>query len=271
MDITQHHRDISDKVIHNKHIGRRIRTVLLGVVVSGLLSGCALFPEVDVTEEQSKLIAEYAAGLLLKYESGHQIGLEKISDEPLEEAPVEETAEALTEENSTIPEEPSDTEESLAAQEQAADAPEAIQAGSAVPLAEAMGLSGFDVTYENYEICDIYPETESEDMFFSMQAAPGKELMIVHFNLTNQSDSEQLCDMVDSDVMFRLVVNGNERINEQMTILLNDLKQYQDSVAGFGMADTVLVFEIEEGAQDSFESLQLLVKDNDVENLYPLM
>lgn len=251
--------------IYLRRVGKRFRLFACMTAVTVLFSGCGLFPEVDVTEDESRLIAEYAAGLLLKYESGHEIGLEKIEEEPIEEAPVEEAMNETVEETAPEPA----AEENTPKSQEALEA--AVPVGSAVPMAEAMGLSGFEVTFKNYEVCEIYPEEESEDMFFSMQASPGKDLLIVHFDVTNLSETDKLCNMVDSDVLFRLVVNDSERINEQTTILLNDLKQYQDTIAGFGMVDTVLVFEIEEGAQENFTSLQLLVKDGDVENSYPLM
>lgn len=256
--------DFSNIGIYLRRAGKRFGLFACMIVTAVSFTGCGLFPEVDVTEEESRLIAEYAAGLLLKYESGHEIGLEKIKEEPIEEAPVEETMNEAGEEAAPAP----TVEESIPETQETAEA--ALPAGSAVPMAEAMGLSGFDVTFKNYEVCDIYPEEESEDMFFSMQAAPGKDLLIAHFDVVNSSENDQLCNMVDSDVMFRLIVNDSERINEQMTILLNDLKQYQDTIAGFGTVDTVLVFEIEEGAQENFTSLQLLVKDGDTENTYPL-
>lgn len=245
-------------MIGNRSMRKRILLLMAAAVVGTQLSGCALTSEVSVPEEESGLIAEYAAGLLLKYDSKHENGLERIKEDPEEETSEEETDEPEKETGETDGETVDATAEA------------AVPADSAVPLGEAMGLTGFDVTYQSYEVCDIYPEEAPGDMFFSMQASPGKDLMIVHFNLTNTFENEQLCDMVNNNILFRLIINGNERINEQTTILLNDLKQYQDTVAGYGMEDVVLVFEIAEGAQDNFQTLQLLVKNADVENTYTL-
>ena len=45
---------------------------LLTVTLTAItLSGCALAPVPDMTEEQEKLVAEYAAGLLLKYDQSY--------------------------------------------------------------------------------------------------------------------------------------------------------------------------------------------------------
>ena len=253
------------EMFHNKRIFKKISLLMIILYAGMQLTGCGLMPELSLTDEQGRLVAEYAAGLLLKYDKGHSIGLEKLEDTPLEETPVEEESPAV---EADTPAAAAETPETISQDE--IPSAEEVTSDSVVPMAEAMGIDGFDVSYQSYEVCDIYPEEQSDDMVFSMQAAPGKELMIVHFNLTNTSEEDQLCDMVESDVMFRLIINGSERINEQTTILLNDLKQYQDTIAGYGMADTVLVFEITDGAQDNFESLQLLIKNGDEENTYTL-
>lgn len=251
-------------MISNRSMRKRILLLMTVAVIGAQLSGCALTSEVSVPEEESGLIAEYAAGLLLKYDSKHENGLERIEEDPEEETGEEETGEEET--DGSEKETGEAHEETVDATTEAA----AVPAEPVMPLGEAMGLTGFDITYQSYEVCDIYPEEAPGDMFFSMQASQGKDLMIVHFNLTNTSENEQLCDMVNNNILFRLIINGSERINEQTTILLNDLKQYQDTVAGYGMTDVVLVFEIAEGAQDNFQMLQLLVRDADVENIYTL-
>ncbi|MFT3985688.1 MAG: hypothetical protein QM697_17445 [Lachnospiraceae bacterium] len=242
-------------MIGSRSMRKRISLLIIAAATGAQLSGCGLTSEVSVPEEESGLIAEYAAGLLLKYDSKHEIKLEKIKEE--------ETAEEEDGTDETPEETVNATHKELATAA-------AVPVDSAVPLGEAMGLVGFDVTYQNYEVCDIYPEEAPGDMFFSMQASPGKDLMIAHFNLTNTSESEQLCEMVNNNTSFRLLINGSERINAQTTILLNDLKQYQDAIAGYGMVDVVLVFEIAQDAQNNFQTLQLLVEDAGTENTYTL-
>lgn len=247
-------------MIGDRNMRKRIALLMIAGAVGIQLSGCNLASEVSVPEEEGTLIAEYAAGLLLKYDSKHGNGLARIeeAEETEEEAVVSEKKKEETPE-----------EAANAIHDELATGVD-MNADSPVPLGEAMGLTGFDVIYQSYEVCDIYPTEAPGDMFFSMQASPGKDLMIVHFNVTNTSEYEQQCDMVNNSTLFRLIINGSERINQQTTILLNDLKQYQDSIAGYGMVDAVLVFEIAEGTQGNFQMLQLLVKDEGIENIYTL-
>lgn len=248
----------------NRSIRKRILLLTTVAMISSLLSGCALTSEVSVPQEESRLIAEYAAGLLLKYDSKYNNGLERV--EEVSEETTKNEEQGIDNTDGFERETPTDSEDTIDATTEG----EVVPVDSAVPLGEAMGLTGFDIIYQSYEVCDIYPQEAPDDLFFSMQASPGRDLMVVHFNLTNTSENPQLCDMLNSNILFRLIINGSERINEQTTILLNDLKQYHETVAGYGMVDVVLVFEIEEGAQENFETLQLLVKDANSENTYTL-
>ena len=47
---------------------KKILTVLTSIIVMASLSACSLMPSVELTEDEQKVISEYAAGLLLKYD-----------------------------------------------------------------------------------------------------------------------------------------------------------------------------------------------------------
>ena len=60
--------------------------IMVSVILSLNLIGCG--ESVNLTEEQTELVSEYAAGLLLKYEKGHAIGLSRVADIKFEELDV---------------------------------------------------------------------------------------------------------------------------------------------------------------------------------------
>ncbi len=49
------------------------------------MSGCALVPSVELTEDEQSIIAEYAAGLLLKYDKNYSGSISKIDENAEEE------------------------------------------------------------------------------------------------------------------------------------------------------------------------------------------
>ena len=60
----------------------RVLMMAVCILTCGLLlTGCELVPSVNLTEEQSELVVEYAAGLLMKYDANHVNGLMKITDD----------------------------------------------------------------------------------------------------------------------------------------------------------------------------------------------
>ena len=65
-------------------------------------------------------------------------------------------------------------------------------------------------------------------------------------------------------------MNGGERIPAQTTILMNDLLTYKEEIAGYGMVDTVIVFEVPESIKDSIESVNLILVGSDGENTYTI-
>lgn len=249
---------------------KKISKLALILSLSFSLTGCGLIPTLPLTADQSKIVAEYAAGLLLKHDKNYKGGIEDYVVEEVEEDDIslleEQVYEPVVEEE-PLPEESTEVSEDSDISSTDADNPDTTDRYSALPMADAIGLDGFDVTYASYESAKIYPEDNGE-LVFSMQANTGMELLILHFNLTNTSDSESLCDAIDSGCKYRLRINGTERVNSQHTILLNDLSEYYDNVAGFGMVDTVLVFEVAEGTSQNISSLDLTIKKDDMSEMY---
>lgn len=237
---------------------RKVRFVLLSILCTFLLNSCGMIPEVELTEEETALVAEYAAGALLKYDGQHHNGLMEITNDPIiVETPTPPPPAAGEEQNGMT--EGAD-ESNLIAE----------QTASLLPLAAALGIPDFFVTYTGYETCDIYPEQESDDLVFSMQAQTGHDLLILHFDLNNPTESAMDCDIVTNAPLFRLLINDDMRINCQTTILLNDLSVYKGTLEGNETTDTVLVFEIEEATTAELSKLSLLLVGDDNDFTYQL-
>jgi len=237
----------------------RILIMAVCVLTCGLLlTGCELVPSVNLTEEQSELVVEYAAGLLMKYDANHVNGLMKITDDPI----------------IVLSPKQDEKKEDKAVDAAIVEASDSVSAASIEVLPEmavALGIPDFSVTYQDYEICDIFPETETEKLVFSMQAQEGYQLLILHFDLTNPSDNPMECDVVTNAPLIRLLVNDSERVNMQTTILINDLGSYKETVDAGATKETVLVFEVSNSVADNLISkLDLIIKTEDSDYTYPL-
>jgi len=255
----------------------KISYMIIAMITSVLLAGCSLVPSLNLTQEQEDLIAEYAAGQLVKYEKGHAMGMVPVTEEELSETEVSSNdMNAVTE----IPVQAEDSEDHTQVEEPGTPVVDDFNATSEsvggvvlsnVPIGQAFGVEGFDITYSNFELQKIYPPQEDDNLIFSMQASNGKLLLVVHFNLTNGNDSACGFDAASSDIKARISVNGGERILAQTTILLNDLLTYRDEIAPFAMVDSVMVFEVPESYENGINSLNLILVGPSGENEYSLL
>ena len=250
---------------------RKITYVIISSLLISCLSGCSLIPELTLTEEQSELIAEYAAGLLVKYQIGHSMGLVPVSASDLIE---EDTPEAATIDE-LIGIAPAEEDSSEAdAEDLLADNPEdgtIEMVSSNIPISEVFGTPNFDISTGSYELTGVYPKEESDELIFSMQASPGMELMVVHFNITNPASESAECNLMSGDVKARAIVNNGERIAAQVTILDNDLLNYDETIDGGASVDAVLVFEVPGETEAELSSLNIILDGAAGENIYNIL
>lgn len=256
------------------------KKIILALILSFslLLTGCGLVPSLNLTNEESSVISEYAAGLLLKHDKNYGGDITEIKEEPEEVA--EEEIAIVDEEQTPATIEEDDNPEEEYNEELEMEAPVSDDLGtqtalgdnvySARRIEDAIGVDGFEIAFSNIEVTKLYP-AETDDLVFSMQAQDGKELLILHFNLTNITDSDLLCDVMNSSCKYRIKINGSDRVNCQQTILLNDLAQYYDNVSAYGMIDTVLVFEVAEGTGQNISSLDLTIKKEQETDTFRLL
>ena len=259
-------------IVMKKSLLRRIAYVSICAMVMSLATGCSLIPELGLTEEQNELVAEYAAGLLVKYQLGHSMGLTPLSATDFIEEPEvvpevepenvdgEETAVDETSEAGDIP-------ESSVGEE--ADASETVS--SSVPMNEVFNAQGFSVTPTGYEVEIVYPRSDSDNLIFSMQATPGMELLVIHFDVSNLGETETECNLLAGGVKARAIIDKGNRIPAQATILENDLLNMDTVIEPYGVRDGVLVFEIPEGTGETLTSLDLVLNGAEGENLYRLI
>ncbi|MBO5551963.1 MAG: hypothetical protein J5966_08390 [Lachnospiraceae bacterium] len=141
-----------------------------------------------------------------------------------------------------------------------------------ISLAEAVGVSGFDIAYKNYEVSRSYPTSGSvsaDDVYMGMTAAAGDTLLIMHFDISNTEGADKECDIIDLRPTFRVKING-ESHTVQQTILPDDLSKYEGTISGNSSADAVLISEVSEDTASGIESLSLIVRSADSRPEYRL-
>lgn len=253
---------------------------LLGLVsmVALLLTGCVdNMP--DMTEEQSELVAEYAAGLLLKYSPNYKYGLadedvlleeESVVEETTEESVVEESSEEPSSESTKVEETtPTEIEIHVGADKKepevfyipinATEKVELKENPYEVELAEVIDAEDMGIRYNYYELCSEYP-SGSAGSGFTVQPQVGKQLLVIHFTLENKAENTLACDLFDSGIRIKANLNEKGFEKTMSTLLMNDITTYIEDLKPGANADVVTVMEVDYASEAEITSFNLLLE-----------
>lgn len=236
----------------------------LAMSIGLLLTGCSNpFDHMpDLTEEESALIAEYAAGILLKHDkyAGRLASDAEIVAANERAERLKASAEAFAAEEAQ-----KEAEESTASPNAGnASGSEAEAADIALPfegIAEFCGIDGFHITYNGYSICDSYPEGDGEERVFSMDATEGNRLLVLQFVAENLTGEERELDILSKNIRFKIAVNEEHGKSALSTLLLDDLSSYKDVVAPETAVSLVLIREVPSETASSIQTLSLSLQN----------
>ena len=209
----------------------------------------------ELTEEQNRLIVEYAAGLLLKYDENNHGRIVDIEEsEPVNELEVQ-VEEPVAEET----EEPEEAEVIENTQ-----TPDEVQMGEAIAersIVEFYGIEGVSIAYTGFEVKDTYPDVAEDNLFFAMNASAGSKLLVFNFMVTNVGGQDLNLDMSAYNTKFKISINGESPKYILTTMLMNDLASFTGTIPAGASENLVLVSEIPEEASGSVQSVALLMKN----------
>ncbi|MDD2971863.1 MAG: DUF5067 domain-containing protein [Lachnospiraceae bacterium] len=234
---------------------------LVAIMIIGSLfamTGCQMESIPDMSDEETTLVAQYAANKILAYNKKYDTGIAT-------EAEIQKDDEKRARQKQR--EEEAKAEEANTESDSTKDADGTGSTDTTVTnasLGEFLGLQDVSIDYQSYEICDSYPHDEADDTFFAMDATEGNQLLVLHFNLQNNSSEDQDIDILYQYPLFRVSVNGGDNKNALTTLLLDDLSTFKDTVTAGESREVVLVVELPaDEVQSAIDTLLLHVKLND--------
>lgn len=226
---------------------KKAATFLCSITAAILMSGCSsVMP--DLTQEETETISEYAAGVLLKYDkfsSGRLMSMSEYESAEMKKLEREAAAEerkaerAESEKNET--ESDSDSSDDAEVVDVSQDGETAVTPST---IEEFFGIQDVTFQYTGYELVQSYPSEAEEEVFFSMDATDGTDLLVMKFTVSNTSASDQTLNMLDCGARFRVSVNGGAGENALSTMLLNDLQSYDDVIPAGSSVELVSVIEV---------------------------
>ncbi len=253
-------------------MSRKINPFILCLVFVLFLTGCGA-EQLELSEAQLETVVNYSAAILNKHNANFKSSLQNFNDESLAKLMAEEARKKLREE-----ERQKQMEESRRARVEAENGSGSSEAGpdgekekqppslldasaeEITGLAEALGIEGFDISYEDYFVSDVYPEASAQDAgVFGISAASGDKLLVLKFRMTNTSGEPKECSILDTNTVFRVKING-ENHSVLNTLLLDDLATFEETLEAGESAGAVLIAEISEEKAENINTLVLILK-----------
>ena len=97
-----------------------------------------------------------------------------------------------------------------------------------------------------------------EGSYYSLDAEQGKTYVIVGIDITNSGTEDIAVDNFAKMPKFSVMVNGQEKADEENTILPSDFALYQETIPAGATENTELLFQVPDSVT-SVDSLDLFV------------
>lgn len=245
-------------------------SILIIIISSFMLTGCVDVGNFELSEEQEAEVVEYSTSLLLKYNKNTSSRIVDTTAKRQLMARVEEYR-ATHQNDSKVKDTDTSSDENADSGSSTGGKASGSEAVGEQNIARALHQNdGISIDYANYEICKSYPRDGSADGFFALDATAGNDLMVFHFDIKNNSDSDVELNVLDIGPMFRFIFNGNDRKNALSTLLFNDLATYNTTLEAGGYEDAVVILEVPEGFDNSVSEASFLIKVADEQSIIPI-
>lgn len=214
----------------------------------------------EMSEEESAMVSNYAATLLLKYDSGYQTKL--LNQEQLEQE--EQMQKQIQEEAQRLAALEAEKEAKKQEEEQAkeSEGQSSVENVTYVNPAEFLGLDGISISYNGVEYLDQYPK-DGEDLYFATTATEGCKLAVVHLGLSNQTSEVRNADVFSTNARFKVSFNDGDYHSIMSTLFTEDFSVFNGEIQPGESVDTVLLMELKEEDCVDVNALNLYIKCND--------
>ncbi len=231
---------------------KKVVVCILSCMMIFLLVGCD--KQVKLNTEENDLIAEYIAGVMLKYSFSDKWNYEKAVsrvDSYKPKNPASTLGGGATINNTTPTQSPTSASTPTTV---ATSTKDVIKA-----LSSALEIGELDIQYKTYSVGERYP---TEEYAISVPAGEGFKVLALEFELTNHSNSAMELNTYNKGVVFRLDL-GERAFTQYASMLKNDLVFLKNiSVDAGSTYKAVVLFQIPDSLADSVAGSTLSVYHN---------
>lgn len=214
---------------------KRIAALCLTLFLVFALCGCG--NDIELDNQKNDMIAEYIAGVMLKYSADNISNYQELRNSEQEtESSSQNHNQNQTggQENATNGQNTGEHQSN--SHDVIADHVDDVMGA----IAKDLGLEGMTVSYSKYTVGDSY----SPDGLFSVPSNSGCKVFAFEFVIKNETDSEVVMNTTSSSVRFKLDMGGN-KIVQSSTLLLNDMTNLKDvKIAAGDSYNAVIIFQV---------------------------
>lgn len=260
-----------------------MKKLLLSIILlcGGMLTGCVQL--VDMSEEESNIIAEYTAGSYLQ-QTNYKENLiypkeevaanqttkdEKTTVNSEKNATVNATKSLTNSEDKTLEVNVVDsglkntTNSSQNTTSSNKDSNSTKESNSTkndtvtkeLSINDIVNYKNFSIQYLNYKVLNSY-QSKMNGTYFNLEPDTGSKLLVVHFNIKNISDKTGEFNLIGKQLQYKLSDSNKDYL--PMLTLLNEDLQYIDITIKPGKTyNAVIVFEVPKNIDKSKISLNV--------------
>lgn len=215
-----------------------------------LLSACSSTK--TLKDENNAIVAQYIAGSVLKFDKYYSDGLvypyqRPSSDENVVADPVQTVQTASVSKNEDIIKNDNSTKQE--------DIKETYS-----ELSDIYQNKNLTVDFKKFTTTSSYSGDYSEQAF-NVEAKSGNQLVILEFNIKNNSKKNQTVNLVRSGISYELKV-GNEVYYPILSIVSNDIQYFNSTIAAGKSKNAVLIFEVPQKTKMNNTTLTVTNIDN---------
>lgn len=237
------------------------------------LTGCAnAIPE--MTDEELRMVEEYAAQLILKYDKNHQTSVLTEEERQAQIAKLEQQAELeiLVQEERERQEaaaqnnqnDAGSSEDGNLSDSETGESGDNVYVPAYTDIDEFLELSSYvNIEYSNYIITATYPQNSELNDWQGVTTATGSNTLVAfEYTVENVSGADYTLDMASLDKRFSFKINGNITKTAITTLLANDLSYYRDVIPAGEKVTAVLIIEIDPDVAAQMQTVDMILKYN---------
>ena len=247
--------------------------LLILCVVLVFSGGCATDDAIpEMSDEELRMVEEYAAHLLLKYDSNYRATTMSEEEMTAERERLERLAAVqaqIAKENAEKEKKKKEEQGSGSGSGEGDGSGSGSGSGSSsgpvyTDIDEFFGIEGLDINYSGMMAVKRYPlVTEDNSWQGVVNATAGNTLLVFSYTIENVSGADQLLDMASYSPRFTFRINNSFSKASMMTLLQNDLSLYRDTIPAGESREAVLVIEITEAQASEAQSITMIMRGNE--------